>query len=162
MSLQETQKASQKVTDLLRGNVMKKLSKRAMAVAAMAAATAGLTAMVPQTASAATAKATYNGVCGSGYKVVESTPVGNVGTIFVTWNETAGKNCAVTVRNTSGAPVYVAVSLNVLAGHETTPARDSGQYRSYAGPVYYAARNLCVEWEGVIGSAFAGDSGACG
>jgi hypothetical protein len=143
-----------------------KLSRRATTAAALTMLALGGTVAATAPASAATtakaAAASYNGACGTGYKVIDSTPVGNSGKVFLTWNESTGKNCAVTVRNAPGAKIYMAIELNALVGHETTPARDNGQYTSYAGPVYVEARGHCIEWYGVIGNASGGDSGHCG
>ncbi|GAA2450615.1 spore-associated protein A [Streptomyces glaucus] len=142
-----------------------KLSRRTTVTAtALTALTLGGTvaATAPAAAAPAAATAAYNGVCGPGYQVIDATPVGRVGTVYVTWNGSTGKNCAVTIRNTPGAPVYMAVELNALVGHETTPDRDNGQYTTYAGPVYVDGRGLCIEWGGVIGNAGGYDSGHCG
>ncbi|GGS89753.1 hypothetical protein RI060_17815 [Streptomyces janthinus] len=68
-----------------------KLSRRTTAsAAALATVTLGATLAATAPASAAVptaskaAKAAYNGVCGSGFKVIDSTPVGNVGTVYLT------------------------------------------------------------------------------
>ncbi|MGW3105652.1 spore-associated protein A [Streptomyces sp. NPDC001100] len=145
-----------------------KLSRRTTTAAALAtlalagtvAATAPASAATTTKAAAATA--TYNGACGTGYKVIDSTPVGNVGKVFLTWNESTGKNCAVTIRNTPGAKIFMAVELNIDIDEEHNPVVDSGQYTSYAGPVYMSARGYCAIWFGVIGTAKGGDSGHCG
>ncbi|MEV0736228.1 spore-associated protein A [Streptomyces sp. NPDC050549] len=145
-----------------------KLSRRTTTAAALAtlalagtvAATAPASAATTTKAAAATA--TYNGACGTGYKVIDSTPVGNVGRVFLTWNESTGKNCAVTIRNTPGAKIFMAVELNIDIDEEHNPVVDSGQYTSYAGPVYMSARGYCAIWYGVIGTAKGGDSGHCG
>ena len=146
---------------------MIKLSRRATTAAALTVLALAGTAAATAPASAATttraaATATYNGACGTGYKVIDSTPVGNVGKVFLTWNESTGKNCAVTIRNAPGAKIYMGVELNIITDHESTPVHDTGQYTSYAGPVYMPARGYCAEWYGVIGTATGGDSGHCG
>ncbi|GAA2428904.1 spore-associated protein A [Streptomyces macrosporus] len=128
-----------------------KRSTRAAGAALIAVATvgAGLLATAPAATAATTgATAAYNGVCGSGYKVVNSMPVADVGTVYLTYNSSTGKNCVVTIRNTSGSPTYMVAYLrNVESDHA---AYDEGEYRSYAGPVYTYARGVCVEWGGVI------------
>ncbi|MEU6577748.1 spore-associated protein A [Streptomyces sp. NPDC046805] len=116
-------------------------------VVTVATAGAGLMASAP-TASAAT----YNGVCGSGYVVVNSAPIANVGTVYLTYNSSTGKNCVVTKRNTTGSPIYMAAYLNKVGDPESSAAIDEGNYTSYAGPVYKYARGVCVEWGGVIGN----------
>ncbi|MFJ9250715.1 spore-associated protein A [Streptomyces sp. NPDC101776] len=148
---------------------MMKLSRRTTTAAALATLALGGTVAATAPASAATttsakaaATATYNGACGTGYKVIDSTPVGNVGKVFLTWNESTGKNCAVTIRNTPGVKIHMAVELNIDVNYEHNPVVDSGQYTSYAGPVYMSARGYCAVWQGVIGTATGGDSGHCG
>ncbi|MCD9876015.1 spore-associated protein A [Streptomyces guryensis] len=140
------------------------LSRRATTAAALTVLALGGTVAATAPASAATttkaAAASYNGACGTGYKVIDSTPVGNSGKVFLTWNESTGKNCAVTIRNTTGAKTHMEVTLKAIDSGERT-AVDSGQYTSYAGPVYVNARGYCVAWGGTIGTASAGDSGHC-
>ncbi|MFI6404991.1 spore-associated protein A [Streptomyces sp. NPDC050548] len=134
----------------------------ALATLALAGTIAATAPASAATTKAAAATATYNGACGTGYKVIDSTPVGNVGKVFLTWNESTGKNCAVTIRNTPGAKIHMAVELNIDVNYEHNPVVDSGQYTSYAGPVYMSARGYCAVWYGVIGTAKGGDSGHCG
>ncbi|MFF4797861.1 spore-associated protein A [Streptomyces sp. NPDC001351] len=139
------------------------LSRHATTAAALTVLALGGTVAATAPASAATTKAaaaSYNGACGAGYKVIDSTPVGNSGKVFLTWNESTGKNCAVTIRNTPGAKIHMEVTLGALDSGQPT-ARDSGQYTSYAGPVYINGRGHCVAWGGTIGTASAGDSGHC-
>ncbi|MET7764507.1 spore-associated protein A [Streptomyces sp. NPDC005336] len=123
-----------------------KFSRGMAAAAVLASAVAGTVALTPQ-ASAAT-KAAYNGVCGSGYKVVNSAPIGTKGTVFLTYNSAKGKNCVVTVRNTAGKPVPMFAYLYVQGADES--AEDGGAYTTYAGPVYGNGRGKCVDWAGGI------------
>ena len=123
---------------------------------------AGLLVTAPAAGAATNgATAAYNGVCGSGYKVVNSMPIGKTGTVYLTYNSATGKNCTVTIRNTAGAPKYmVAYVRNVDSGEDMY---DAGEYRSYAGPVYAFARGACVEWGGVIDNLQAWNYGSnCG
>lgn len=123
------------------------LSRRIAATAVLAtAAIAGTVAITPQASAAATA--TYNGVCGTGYKVVNSAPIGSKGTVFLTYNSAKGKNCVVTVRNATGKPVPMFAYLYVQGADES--AEDGGAYTSYAGPVYGDGRGKCVDWAGGI------------
>ncbi len=91
----------------------------------------------------------YNGVCGAGYNVVNSAPIGSRGMVYLTYSSATGKNCAVTIRNTAGTPVFVRTWVGQSGGHGTLVS-DSGQYGTYAGPVYLAARGSCVDWGGEI------------
>ncbi|WP_171059976.1 hypothetical protein [Streptomyces montanus] len=54
------------------------------------------------------------------------------------------------------------VTLAEVTGHESTPVRDYGKFRSYAGPVYVDGRGLCVAWEGLIEDEYGSGVGACG
>ncbi|WP_043486288.1 MULTISPECIES: hypothetical protein [Streptomyces] len=122
-----------------------KLSRHMAATAVLASAVAGTAALAPQ-ATAAT-RAAYNGVCGSGYKVVNSAPIGQKGTVYLTYNSAKGKNCVVTVRNTTGAPLPM---FAYLYAYDGAYQEDVGDYTSYAGPVYVEARGKCVDWAGGI------------
>ncbi|MFB6435538.1 spore-associated protein A [Streptomyces sp. NPDC056411] len=138
--------------------------KRSRAIAGTAAlAVASLATMATATtASAAPAAAAYNGACGSGYQVVNSVPVTGKGTVYLTYSAKTGKNCVVTIRNSPGAPVYMYTYLTATNG-SSDYVYDSGQYRSYAGPIYLAAKRLCVDWGGTIGSVSVNVSGSnCG
>ncbi|MGC0414226.1 hypothetical protein RKD37_000547 [Streptomyces ambofaciens] len=129
---------------------------------AVAAVGAGLLVTAPAAgAASAGATASYNGVCGSGYKVVNSMPIGTTGTVYLTYNSSTGKNCTVTIRNKTGTPTYmVAYVRNVDSSEDQT---DAGEFTSYAGPVYAFARGACVEWGGVIDNLQAWNYGSnCG
>lgn len=129
---------------------------------AVGAIGAGLLATAPAAGAAtAVAAASYNGVCGSGYKVVNSMPIGTVGTVYLTYSSATGKNCTVTLRNKTGTPTYmVAYVRNVDSSEDQV---DAGEYRSYAGPVYAFARGACVEWGGVVDNLQAWNYGSnCG
>lgn len=154
-------------------------SKSAALAAAVFVAGAGLIATAG-TASAATAtgatsaataaadaapKAAYNGQCGSGYSVVNSAGIADLGTVFLTYNAESGKNCVVTVRNAKGDPVHMAASVRVLLDdQETEPVVEEGEFTSYAGPVYVdEGAGNCIEWSGVIADEEYFNSGSnCG
>ncbi|MEK8172315.1 spore-associated protein A [Streptomyces sp. M19] len=108
--------------------------------------------MLTTTATAAPAKASaaHNGACGSGYSVVNSVAVGTKGTVYLTYSGATGKNCVVTVRNGTGTAVPMSAWIQLAEDHETTPVVDSGEYTTYAGPVYLAAKGQCVNWGGYI------------
>ncbi len=95
-------------------------------------------------------EAAYNGVCGKGYAVVNSAPVGDKGKVFLTYSSATGKNCVVTVRAAAGAAVRMSAWVQVVEEHESTPVVDAGNYGTYAGPVYLAAKGRCVNWGGAI------------
>lgn len=131
---------------------MRKSRRAAASVALAALAVGGTTTVMAQPAAAApaaaAAQAAYNGACGTGYKVVNSADIGQQGTVFLTYNSKNGYNCVVTVRKTSGSPVYMFAYLGV--GSTGEGQYDGDYYRSYAGPVYSFGRGLCVDWGGGI------------
>ncbi|EYF02780.1 hypothetical protein [Chondromyces apiculatus] len=113
---------------------------------------------VEPTAEAVSA-ATYNGVCGSGYHVIASHALSG-GTVFLTYNSSTGKNCVVTVRNTSGARLPMTARVS-KAGQPWIV--DSGQFTTYAGPVYVYAPHACIDWGGSINGSNFNDYGVfCG
>lgn len=132
------------------------------AVAATVSAVA-LTALAPAASAApATATAAYNGACGTGYKTVNSTPVGGIGTAYLTYNASTGKNCAVAIRNVTGDPVTMELLIRRTGG-EIYADQDSGSFRSYVGPVHVAAAGSCVDWWGSIDGTHFGEYGTnCG
>ncbi|MFJ8039140.1 spore-associated protein A [Kitasatospora sp. NPDC096147] len=115
-------------------------------VAVAAATTAGALAAVPSVAQAAT----YNGVCGSGYGVIDSFPLRG-GTAFLTYNGSTGKNCAVTVRTNPGAKIYLLASLRPSTPLNSPWQKDGAEYGTYAGPVYASAPGRCIDWVAQIG-----------
>ncbi|WP_370012648.1 spore-associated protein A [Nocardiopsis sp. LDBS0036] len=122
------------------------LKKAATLAAACGIAAAGLMA----TAAPASA-ASYNGACGSDYGVVNQIEFpDNRGTTFLTYNNSNGYNCVVTVRTNPGAaaPMEAFIRVNGTSSWK----RDSGDYTTYAGPVYLSAARQCVDWGGTIGT----------
>ncbi|UQA97237.1 spore-associated protein A [Streptomyces halobius] len=140
--------------------------KRSHAVAGSAVlAVAGIATMAmatTATAAPAGATATYNGACGGDYRVVNSVPVTGKGTVYLTYSAKTGKNCVVTVRNSPGTPTYMYTYLGPTDG-SSDPVFDSGEYTSYAGPVYLPAKGVCVDWGGTIETVSVSVSGSnCG
>jgi hypothetical protein len=126
------------------------ISTRAkLAAAALVAVSVGGTTALAAPASAA-ASVTPGTVCGSGYKTVNSAPIGSRGTVYLTYNSSNGKNCVVTIRNTVGAAVDMSAYLYVPDTDQGDG--DYGTYTSYAGPVYAYGKGHCVDWGGSIGS----------
>lgn len=127
-----------------------KRTKFVAGAAVFSAAIVGSMVMATQASAApASATAAYNGACGSGYGVVNSAPITNKGTVYLTYNNSTGKNCVVTVRNTSGAKIYMGASVARSDG-SSGQISDYGNYTSYAGPVYVDAKGACVDWSGTI------------
>ncbi|OOC53591.1 MULTISPECIES: spore-associated protein A [Nocardiopsis] len=129
--------------------MFKKFRNAALLTAALA--TGSLALASP--ASAAGPVASYNNACGSGYGVVNYANVGSKGTVFLTYNNSTGYNCAVTVRANPGAAVEMVVSLKRTSDPASEARVDSGYYTTYAGPVYRSAAGSCVDWYGYIDGA---------
>ncbi|WP_223167754.1 N-acetylmuramoyl-L-alanine amidase [Nonomuraea sp. SYSU D8015] len=90
-------------------------------------------------------------VCGSGYKVIDSAPLGSAGTAYLLYNSANGNNCATTIKKTSvGQASAVSAYLEVKGKPRVT---DSGNFAYYAGPVRAAAADKCVRWGGKAGTA---------
>ncbi|MFC7328674.1 spore-associated protein A [Marinactinospora rubrisoli] len=132
--------------------------KKTLVVGVTTLAAVGGTLMTAAPASAAT----YGGQCGSGYVEVNRDHIGNLGTVFLTYNSSNGNNCVVTIRNSPGAarPMMAAIA------RQSDPAWyeiDEGNYTTYAGPVYRYARGECVTWGGAINGQYGGDENTnCG
>ncbi|WP_207921183.1 spore-associated protein A [Micromonospora sp. KC721] len=114
---------------------------------ASAAATAG--ALV----SAAPAQAAlYGGQCGSGYNVVNLIDLPDLrGTVYLTYSTSTRKNCVVTLRERPGTATLMEAYLR--RSGTSSWVKDSGNYTTYAGPVYVSAAGSCVDWGGTIGTA---------
>ncbi|MER5976068.1 spore-associated protein [Streptomyces sp. NPDC001857] len=118
-----------------------------LGAAALAALSLGATTALAAPASAAP-NTTPQKVCGSGYKTVNSAPVGSLGTVYLTYNAANGNNCVVTIRNNPGAAVNMSAWIYIVATNEGDD--DYGQYTSYAGPSYAIGKGHCVDWGGAI------------
>lgn len=122
--------------------------QRAVAVGAVTAAVVGAMGTVAPQAGAATPPAKYNGVCGAGYTVVDSAPVGTAGTVYLTYNPSTGRDCVVTVRARPGAAVSMLAA--ITDAQDPDPEFDDGFYTTYAGPVYIGHPGHCVSYWGRI------------
>ncbi|MFG3155209.1 spore-associated protein [Streptomyces sp. NPDC048219] len=126
--------------------MMSTRSKLAAAVLA-AVSVAGTTALAAPASAAASV--TPQTVCGSGYKTVNSAPIGSRGTVYLTYNASNGNNCVVTIRNTVGTAVDMSAYLYVPDTDQGDG--DYGRYTSYAGPIRAYGKGHCVDWGGSIG-----------
>jgi len=138
---------------------MRKLLRRTASVAAAASLVAtGLLATA-----APAAAATYGGECGSGYSVVNSDSVGSTGTVFLTYNNSNGRNCVVTKRNSVGSAVLIEAGLSVSPAGNHWDVYEGDYFTSYAGPIYLNAAGRCVDWMGRISGTEGGKRGTnCG
>ncbi|MFF5208239.1 M23 family metallopeptidase [Streptosporangium sp. NPDC000396] len=93
---------------------------------------------------------TPEGVCGSGYTVIDSVGLTG-GRTYLLYNSGNGYNCVVTLKTTNvGSPSPMSAFLEPQGETRTT---DSGSYDYYAGPVRRDAARQCVRWGGSIGSS---------
>jgi hypothetical protein len=131
-----------------------------MAAAALAAVSLGTTTALASPASAAP-NTTPQKVCGSGYATVNSAPVGSLGTVYLTYNSSNGRNCVATIRNNPGTALDMSAWVYVPDTDESD--FDTGRYTSYAGPTYVYGKAHCVDWGGSIGSVYVAVYGSnCG
>ncbi|MET7654558.1 MULTISPECIES: spore-associated protein [unclassified Streptomyces] len=131
-----------------------------LGAAALAALAVGATTALATPASAAP-NTTPQKVCGSSYKTVNSAPVGSLGTVYLTYNSSNGRNCVTTIRTNPGTVKDMSAWIYVPA----TDANDAdyGQYTSFAGPTYIYGKGQCVDWGGHIANVYVQVSGSnCG
>ncbi|WP_205304455.1 M23 family metallopeptidase [Nonomuraea montanisoli] len=93
---------------------------------------------------------TPEGVCGSGYAVIDSAALTG-GRTYLLYNSGNGYNCVVTLKTSNlGSASAMSAFLEPQGESRTT---DSGSYDYYAGPVRRDAAGQCVRWGGSIGSS---------
>jgi hypothetical protein len=135
-------------------------ARSVLSAAALAALTVGTTAALTAPASAAP-NTTPQKVCGSAYKTVNSAPVGSLGTVYLTYNASNGKNCVATIRNNPGAAQLMSAWIYVPDTEEFH--EDAGEFTSYAGPTYVYGKGHCVDWGGNIKNVYVQVTGSnCG
>ncbi|MEV4245456.1 serine/threonine-protein kinase [Streptosporangium canum] len=93
---------------------------------------------------------TPTGVCGAGYKVVNSKALGSAATIYLLYSSGAGKNCVVTMaKYVIPSKISMNATLQVKGG---SSGSNPGSFTAYAGPVRLSAVKKCVIWGGSHGS----------
>jgi hypothetical protein len=123
--------------------MIKTVKRLALAGVVTAAAAAGAAVVAPAPAQAAA----YNGACGAGYSVIDGMSLVGKGTVYLTYSRGTGKNCVVTIADNPGRRRHMAAKVS-LAGDPWKV--DSGNFTTYAGPVYVTARDRCIDWGGEI------------
>ncbi|MEU1117425.1 MULTISPECIES: spore-associated protein [unclassified Streptomyces] len=137
-----------------------RLRRSVLSLAAVSALVAGSSAVLASPASAA-ANTTPQKVCGSSYKTVNSAAVGSLGTIYLTYNASNGRNCVATIRSSPGAAVDM--STWVYVADTDQGDSDSGTFTSYAGPASVYGKGHCVDWGGSIKNVYVSVYGSnCG
>ncbi|WP_156325207.1 hypothetical protein [Nonomuraea sp. SBT364] len=86
-------------------------------------------------------------VCGSGYRIIDRMTDSPWGTYYLLYNGSNGHNCVVAMKD-RGAGSSTFTEARIQVAGSSTIHRDSGQYKSYAGPVRVYANNKCVQWGG--------------
>ncbi|WP_330461567.1 spore-associated protein [Streptomyces sp. NBC_00820] len=128
-----------------------RFSRSVLTATALAALSVGTTAALAAPASAAP-NTTPQKVCGSSYKTVNSAPIGSLGTVYLTYNSSNGKNCVVTIRTNPGAAQEM--SAWIYVPDTDAGDQDYGLYTSYAGPAYVYGKAHCVDWGGHISNVY--------
>jgi hypothetical protein len=103
---------------------------------------------------------TAGGVCGPGFKpidrhqLVDSNYGIRLATVVLTYNAATGRNCVVTLKRYRAGKkeryndwVYATLATRPMR-NPANLARDAGDFRWYAGPIYVTAPNKCVRWGG--------------
>ncbi|MFD3520043.1 spore-associated protein [Streptomyces sp. NPDC058653] len=127
------------------------ITRNAASAGVLTALLVGATATFGATAQAAP-NVTPQGVCGSGYKTVNSAPIGSQGTVYLTYNSANGKNCVATIRTNPGTAKSMSAYIYVPDTDEW--ADDSGNFTSYAGPSRVYGKGHCVSWGGNIANVY--------
>jgi len=87
---------------------------------------------------------TPEGVCGSGFAVVDQHDLSGA-TVYLLYDNSTGYNCTTTL----ATDITGAVSMNAtLAVQNGSSGSDPGTYTYYAGPVKLSAPSSCVKWGG--------------
>ncbi|MFD9889221.1 exo-alpha-sialidase [Amycolatopsis sp. NPDC059027] len=99
-------------------------------------------------------------VCGGGFGVIDSAPLGTAGTVYLSYNASTGQNCVSTMKSASaGTATQTSAYLEVQGSPRVT---DSGSFAYFAGPVKATASGKCVRWGGATGgSTFDSPLGHC-
>ncbi|MEV6021046.1 spore-associated protein [Streptomyces sp. NPDC051997] len=134
-----------------------RFNRSAVMAGALAAVALGATTALAAPASAAP-NTTPQKVCGSAYKTVNSAPIGSLGTVYLTYNASNGKNCVTTIRKNPGTAVDM--SAWVYIPDTGLGDDDYGPYTSYAGPTYVYGKGHCVDWGGQIANVYTQVSGS--
>lgn len=105
--------------------------------------------------------ASYNGACGSGYVARDhidiwspatagpDAPLAHLGTVWLTYNSSTGKNCTVTIREHPNSTKIFIYTWLCISG--TDKCADQGNYfTTFAGPVFLSAAHKCIDWGGSI------------
>ncbi|MGW5336140.1 spore-associated protein [Streptomyces bauhiniae] len=134
-----------------------RFNRTTLTVGALAALALGASTALAAPASAEP-NTTPQKVCGSSYRTVNSAAVGSLGTVYLTYNASNGKNCVTTIRNSPGTAVDMSAWLYVADTDQGDD--DYGSFTSYAGPTSVYGKGHCVDWGGQIKNVYVQISGS--
>lgn len=127
--------------------------RKSARTAALAVMAGSVLLAVPATADAATTAYTPQQACGSGYNPIDSFDLpGDTSTVYLTYNRSTRKNCAVTIKNTKiGTPTWTGAFLELADGSRTE--EEIGDF-SYYAVAYLYAPGQCIYYGGLDYSSF--------
>ncbi|MEU6295927.1 hypothetical protein [Streptomyces erythrochromogenes] len=140
---------------------MNRISRRALALTTGVAALSALAAVPAQ------AQTISGGSCGAGYYQQDAYPLGDhtgatgAGVIFLYYNKSTGKNCAI-LRRDSKFNITDGMGVSITASDGKSDIDGQRAYTQYAGPVYVAARGKCIKLWGEVTGFWNGSSGWSG
>jgi serine/threonine-protein kinase len=117
--------------------------------------TAGLSAAaLAAPAQAASNPYTPQGVCGSGFGVIDKhelrTQGVQLGTVYLLYQASSGRNCVVTLKERAVGRKTPAAAYLKRQGAKGNGKLDYGRFGYYAGPKRVSAKRTCVRWGGGI------------
>ncbi|NBE97539.1 hypothetical protein FE391_27495 [Nonomuraea sp. KC401] len=109
-----------------------------------------LAAGIISTSAAPASAASAASPCGSGYKLVGAYNINKggqkYGLLEIRWNARTGKNCALAYGSGSNYGRSDYKSVRIRSSDKNSWAdTDWGDFSRYAGPVYVAAKNKCID-----------------
>ena len=117
--------------------------------AALAATVALVVALLgpASPAAAATNPYTPEGVCGSGYSIIDHHVLSWGGTVYLLYNSGNGYNCVATIKSSYVGTATYTWALFSLSESPFNAYQDSDDYKYYAVAKGYA-RGYCIQWGG--------------
>ncbi|MFD7084849.1 spore-associated protein A [Streptomyces sp. NPDC002181] len=119
----------------------------------------GVVAVSALAAVPAEAQTVSGGSCGAGYYQQDAYPLGDsqgatgAGVIFLYYNSSTGKNCAI-LRRDANFLVSDGMDISIDSSSGGTDVDGQRAYTTYAGPVYVSARGACVRMTAHITGAW--------
>lgn len=134
---------------MLRKLSQPRYSATAGLVIAMAACVLASPASATQPATTSLATAQAPNRCGTGYRQIDSQTLNpNFGTVYLYINSN-GTNCVFTEKLVARG-TRTRMNATLCRQSDGACSTDPGNYAYYAGPVYLAARGVCIKWGGLV------------